>query len=147
VLSKSLKNSTMKVKDLMSVPPITTLKNTSIDDLAGLMYENNIGSVMVVNDKGKLIGIVTERDVIYAVAKGKIGKRFPAYTIMTEDPITISPDAPLFEAAKLMRENKIRHLPVVNREGRPLGMISLRDMLSFIVKLMDLVKGYSSTMP
>jgi len=133
------RNFLMRVKDLMSSPPITASKEVCIDELANLMYQNRIGSVLIVDKEGSLKGIVTERDIIYAVAKKKVGKCFPAYTIMTEDPITVGPDTTLFEAVELMRANRIRHLPVV--EGRkPVGMLSLRDVLNFITSVMNMIR-------
>jgi len=133
----------MRVKDLMSTPPITAFKDVCIDEIANLMYQNRIGSVLIVDRKGRLKGIVTERDIIYAVAKNKIGKCFPAYTIMTENPITVSPESTLFEATKLMRFNKIRHLPVIDEGGKPIGMLSLRDVLNFLTSVMQMIKEAS----
>ncbi len=129
-----------RVKDLMSSPPITASKEVCIDELANLMYQNRIGSVLIVDKEGNLEGIVTERDIIYAVAKKKVGKCFPAYTIMTEDPITVGPDTTLFEAVKLMRTNRIRHLPVVIEGKKPVGMLSLRDILNFITSVMNMLR-------
>ena len=134
------KNFLMRAKDLMSSPPITASKNVCIDEIANLMYQNRIGSVLIIDKEGRLEGIVTERDIIYAVAKRKIGRCFPAYTVMTEDPITVSPDTTLFEAIKLMSSNKIRHLPVATVEGKPIGMLSLRDLLNFVASLMSMLK-------
>jgi CBS domain-containing protein len=122
----------------MSSPPITTTSDTSIEKVADIMFNNGIGSVMIVDDEGMLIGIITERDMIYAIAKHKLGKELPAWMIMTENPVTINPGASIVEATKLMREANIRHLPVVNKEGKPLGMLSLRDVIDAILTLMHM---------
>ena len=98
-----------------------------------------IGSVIIVDEEGKLEGIVTERDIIYAVAKDKVGKSLPVYMIMMENPITTTPDTPVMEAVIAMRESNIRHLPVVDREGRPVGMLSLRDVLDAVTTLMEMM--------
>ena len=123
----------IRVSDIMSTPPITTGENTPVEEIAKIMNDNNIGSVMIVDSKGSLTGIVTERDLIFAIANGKIGKNLPAYMIMTENPVTIEPGAPIDEALQKMRENNIRHLPVVDAEKKPVGMISLRDVIDAVL--------------
>ncbi len=123
----------IRVADIMSTPPIIAKDYTPVEEIARLMNENNIGSVMIVDPSGCLTGIITERDLIFAIANGKIGKNLPAYMIMTENPITIEPDAPIDEALKKMRENNIRHLPVINSEKKPVGMVSLRDVIDAIL--------------
>lgn len=123
----------IRVADIMSTPPITAKDNTPVEEVAKIMNENNIGSVMIVDSGGHLTGIITERDLIFAIANMKIGKNLPAYMIMTENPITIEPDAPIDEALQKMRENNIRHLPVVDPEKKPVGMVSLRDVIDAIL--------------
>jgi CBS domain-containing protein len=123
----------IRVADIMSTPPITAGENTPVEEIAKIMNENNIGSVMIVDSRGVLTGIITERDLIYAIANGKIGKGLPAYMIMTENPVTIEPGSPIDEALQKMRENNIRHLPVVNSEKKPVGMVSLRDVIDAVL--------------
>lgn len=113
----------------MSSPPITVQPNTTIDEVARIMHERNIGSVMVVDENGKLCGIITERDLVYAIASGKIGKELPAWTIMTENPVSVTPNTNIVDAIRKMREVNVRHLPVVDKDGRPVGMLSLRDVI------------------
>ncbi len=134
----------LKAKDLMKSPAVTARRETSIENLAKIMYDKGIGSVIIVDEDGRLEGIVTERDIIYAVAKDKVGKEFPAYTIMTENPITVRPGDSLTSVVKLMKENRIRHIPVVDESGKPLGMISLRDVLDFIMLMLSFVRGGGS---
>ncbi|MEO3993989.1 MAG: CBS domain-containing protein [Desulfurococcaceae archaeon TW002] len=123
----------IRVADIMSTPPITAVDYTPVEEIAKLMNENNIGSVMITDPEGRLTGIITERDLIFAIANGKIGKNLPAYMIMTENPITIEPEAPIDEALQKMRENNIRHLPVVDPGKKPAGMVSLRDVIDAIL--------------
>lgn len=128
----------LKVEDLMTTPPITTTRETIIEQAAEIMYENNIGSLVVVDSAGKIEGIVTERDMLYAVAKQKIGKQLPVYMIMTENPITAKLGTPITEAIKTMRDANIRHLPIVDRENKPVGMLSLRDIIDAVVSLLTI---------
>ncbi|HDD25502.1 MAG TPA: CBS domain-containing protein [Acidilobales archaeon] len=132
----------IRVEDLMSTPPIVIKRDTTIEEAAKIMGENNIGSLMIVNEEGALEGIVTERDMIYAIAENKVGKGLPIWTIMTENPITIKPKALITEAVKIMRDANIRHLPVVDEGNKPIGMLSLRDIIDAIVTLIQIFFVY-----
>ena len=130
-----------RVDKVMSKPPITVHKNSSVQEAARLMFNNRIGSVLVVDDEGRLVGIVTERDLVYLVATGKVdlAKEYPVWQIMTENPITASPEESVLEALVKMSEARIRHLPVVDENGKPLGMVSYRDIMNIIPKLMSAI--------
>lgn len=129
----------IRVEDVMSSPPITVHRMTSIEDAAKVMLENKIGSVLVVNNEGVLEGIVTERDLVFAIANGKIGKGLPVYMIMTENPVVVNPGTPVDEALRKMREINVRHLPVVSEDGKPLGMVSLRDVIDVIATFISVL--------
>ncbi len=129
----------LRVSDLMTTPPVTINRDATIEEAATRMYENRVGSVLVVDEEEKLVGIVTERDILYAVVKGKVGRGLPVWDIMTDNPITARPDEPLIEAIERMREANIRHLPVVDEEGRPVGVLSLRDIVDYLLTLLHLL--------
>lgn len=103
------------------------------------MCKEGIGSVMVVDKEGKLIGIVTERDLIHAITKKDIGRGIPVWMIMTENPVTIQPGAQIVEAIKKMRDINVRHLPVVDKDGKPVGMISMRDLIDAAMVFLQLL--------
>ena len=128
----------LRVEDLMTAPPITINRDEPIEKAAQLMYENRIGSVLVVDEDGKLVGIVTERDMIYAIVGGKVGKKLPVWEIMTENPITTTPDELLVDAIEKMKDAKIRHLPVVDEKGKPVGMLSMRDVLDYLLTILHI---------
>lgn len=125
----------IKVSDIMSVPPIVAHYTTPIVNVAKLMYENRIGSVMLVDDNGVLVGILTERDLVKFVASERFSRNDPAYIMMSRNPVTIDPNAKVYDALRKMREYNVRHLPVVDREGKPLGMVSLRDLIDLTLIL------------
>ncbi|MCS7108547.1 MAG: CBS domain-containing protein [Sulfolobales archaeon] len=127
-----------KVADIMNTPPITIHYSASVFDVAKLMFDKWVGSVMVVDDNGRLVGIITERDLVKTMAIGKLSKDLTAKSIMTEKPITILPDALVYDALKKMRNYNVRHLPVVNGENRPLGMISARDLLDAVLMFTEI---------
>ena len=128
----------LMVRDVMSQPPVTIDMTVSVRDAARLMCEKRIGSLLVVDKEGRLRGILTERDVLCAAGKDVMNT--PVWTIMTENPVTIKPEAPIDEAIKKMVEIGIRHLPVVDKEGKPVGIISVRDILGSIRLFVELFK-------
>ncbi|KSW12705.1 histidine kinase [Pyrodictium occultum] len=122
----------------MTEQPVTVGLNTSIRDVAQLMRKNRIGSVLVVDEEGKLRGIVTERDIVFACSEGWDPNTKQAWEIMTEDPIAVKPDEDIVDVIKKMRDANVRHLPVVDDEGKPIGIISARDIMDTILTLAGL---------
>ena len=116
----------LRVRDLMTVDvPLTTL-NTPVSDAARLMRATDKDS-LIVFDLGRASGRVTERDIIRKVtAEGRDPMRTHVGEIVSSPLITIHPDSPARDAAKLMFEKSIRHLPVVKAE-RLLGIITLQE--------------------
>ena len=129
----------LRVEDVMSTPPIVIVRDEPIEKAAKLMCDNKVSSVLVVDKDGKLVGIITERDIVFAVASGKIGKGLPVWMFMTENPVTVTSQAPLTEALEKMRSINVRHLPVVDDEGKPVGALSIRDVVEAMVVLMGLI--------
>ncbi len=111
---------------------VTAKPSDTILEAAKKMYENNVGSVLVVNEEGKLLGIFTERDLVRAVAKG-VSLDTPLEQVMTKKLITASLDEALPLIASKMVENNIRHIPVVDKEGKLLGIISIRKVLRHVL--------------
>jgi CBS domain-containing protein len=111
--------------DFVSVAPEDTLGET-----AQKMVEAKTGAVAVL-DYGRLVGILTERDMLKAMAGRVHTSDARAREWMTEDPITAPPDMPLEEAQKIMLANGFRHLPVVERE-RVVGIVSLRRAVAVL---------------
>jgi len=118
-----------RVKDLMEVPPVTISQNATVDEAASMMWEKNIGSLIVVAESGAMAGIVTERDMLFAVTKGLTGKAVPVSSITTMTDLLATPNQGIATAVETMRKGGVRHLPVVDKNGMPLGMISMRDAL------------------
>jgi CBS domain-containing protein len=110
----------LMVKDVLTVDPSDT-----IGEAAEKMNAANVGAVVVVEDFVRIVGIVTERDLMRAVASRARAAEARVRQWMTLDPVTIDPETTVEEAAKIMFDNNFRHLPVV-KDGRPLGIVSLR---------------------
>ena len=113
------------VADLMVRNVLTVEPSDTIGEAAEKMDAANVGAVVVVEDMVRIVGIVTERDLLRAVAARARAAEARVRQWMTPDPVTIDPDTPIEEAARVMFDNNFRHLPVV-QDGRPLGIVSLR---------------------
>jgi len=110
----------LMVKDVLTVEPSDT-----IGEAAEKMNASNVGAVVVMEDMVRIVGIVTERDLLRAVASRARAAEARVRQWMTPNPVTITPDLTIEEAAKIMFDNNFRHLPVV-KDGRALGIVSLR---------------------
>ena len=108
---------------------LVAVAKTSVSEAARLMEKHKVGAVMVVDARGQLSGIFTERDALFRVlAAGRDPATTLLSAVMTKKPQTISSDRPVGHALHMMYENGFRHVPVVEN-GRPVGMISARDAL------------------
>jgi CBS domain-containing protein len=111
----------LMTREVLSVEPSDT-----IGEAAEKMIDAGVGAV-VVSDFGSIIGILTERDILRAVAHRTHSAEARVRQWMTPDVVTIPSSMEADEAAKLMFEHNFRHLPVVD-EGRSVGIVSLRDL-------------------
>jgi CBS domain-containing protein len=114
--------------DLVRRPPVTVGVGVSVRDVVRVMYENSIGSIVIVDDVGRPIGIFTERDLLRLVAQGA-SLDSPVDTVMSRDLVVVKGVEGVVRAAMLMSEHRIRHLPVVDDEGKLVGVISVRDVV------------------
>jgi CBS domain-containing protein len=113
------------VADLMVKNVLTVEPSDTIGEAAEKMNDGNVGAVVVVEDMVRIVGIVTERDLMRAVAARAWAAEARVRHWMTPDPVTIEPETSIEEAAEIMFSRNFRHLPVV-KDGRPLGIVSLR---------------------
>ncbi len=142
------------VAEIMTQEPITVKAETPLHDAIKILAEKRIGGLPVVDDTGHLIGIISETDLMWQ----KTGFTPPAYImildsviylqnpvnfqrdlhkalgqtvgeLMSEKTVTISPDKPLTEAAKIMRDRQIHRLPVIDNSGQIVGILTLGDII------------------
>lgn len=119
------------VKDVLARKPqtITLVSNSTVIEALQLMADKNIGSVVVVDNSGSYLGIVTERDYSRKVVlKGKHSDTTPVEEIMSTDLPSVSPKDTVEHCRQLMSEQNIRYLPVFQGEGL-LGIISMSDVV------------------
>jgi CBS domain-containing protein len=121
----------VKVRDLppgrlLSVEPETTLA-----EVARHMRKDDSDSVAVMSD-GRLVGIITERDMVRAIADGVNPQEARADLVMTADPATVSNEEDVSVVAVKMMRLGVRHLPVVNKDGEPVGLVSARNLVAIL---------------
>lgn len=118
----------MKVSEKMTKNPITVDSSATAKEAADKMKEENIGTVLV-TDKGRLTGIVVDRQIITKViAAGKDPAEVKVSEFMTESPVTASPDMDIEEASKIIGDMGYRRVPVVENE-KLIGIISVADIV------------------
>ena len=134
------------VEDIMTPNPLTVTPRNAIRSAVNLMREGGFRRLPVV-DRGRLVGIITDRDLRRA-ANSPVVVREQWYdnfifdhievgSCMTPNPLTIEPDAPIAEAARIMRNHGIGGLPVVANE-QLVGIITETDLLDFLIELLEL---------
>ena len=117
----------MKVKEIMSKTVYSLSPDISLEYASAIMRDKNLG-VMPITKQGKLLGIVTDRDILLrGVAQGKDLKTTTVSDIMTKHVVKIMPDQSVIEASKMMAKNKIRRIPVCDGQ-RVVGIVSLCDI-------------------
>jgi predicted transcriptional regulator len=116
----------VKVSEIMTEAAVTDRADDTLAEAARKMWEQQTGSLLVM-DGDELLGIITERDVLKAVATGRPLEGTRVSDAMTKDVVTVPPAMTLREAAAVMADKWIRHLPVVE-QGNVVGIISQRDL-------------------
>ncbi len=121
--------------ELQPHEPIAVTRGTSLSDVIARMRAENIGSVMVVGSEGRLEGVFTEWDVLNRVA-GAVTDLKAALVddYMTPNPTALERDDPIAHALHLMAVHRFRHLPLVDSDRRPVGLVSFRDVVVYIQK-------------
>ena len=136
----------MLVGERMSKNPITVTRDTNLDDALRLMREQNVRRLPVVDKKGQLVGIVSDKDLYLASPSSAttldmfelryLLSRLTMNKIMSSPVITVAPSTPLEEAGRIMRDEKIGGLPVVDDDGRLVGIITESDLFGMFVELL-----------
>ncbi len=142
------------VAEVMSHDPVVVKPETPLKEAVQILAERRISGLPVVDDAGKLVGIISETDLMWQ----ETGVTPPAYVmfldsviylqnpatyerdlhkalgqivgeVMSKNPLTISPDKPLKEAAKVMQDHKVHRLPVLDSEGQVIGILTRGDVI------------------
>jgi CBS domain-containing protein len=120
----------MNVRDIVQRPLVTIPVGTSMLDAAKLMIENNIGLLVVCHatEKTKLAGVVSERDIMKAIASGR-ELTSPIEEVSTKQVVTVKASSDVADAAKAMNQHRIRHVVVIDDGDKLVGVVSMRDLV------------------
>ena len=134
------------VKDVMSTHVIAVRQGAPYKEMAAMLHEQRVSAFPVINDDNKVIGVVSESDLLpkealegtvprtlLSLARQSVRTQVEAVTaadLMTKPPVTIGPDEPVTHAARLMFDRRVKRLPVISDDGTLLGIVTRSDVLS-----------------
>jgi CBS domain-containing protein len=141
----------------MTARPVVVAETTGFKELAGLLAEYRISALPVLDDGGRLVGVVSEADLLLKEAVGMRETRhlveskrtrrehakagaLVARDLMTSPAVTIGPDAPIVEAARVMHDRAVKRLPVVDEDGRVVGIVTRSDLLRVFLRPDGLIR-------
>ncbi len=107
----------------------TITPETSVADLTAALTEHKVGALVVSTDGRTITGIVSERDVVKALARGSAALDSPVSEIMTSQVFTAPPDTHVDELMSVMTERRFRHIPVTDESGMLIGIVSIGDVV------------------
>lgn len=127
----------LQVKSFMHKGIVNANTTMSIKDVTCILKDNNIGAVGVTDNNGKLVGMFSERDLVKKVIpQGVDTNTTPVSEVMTSPVVTIDAAETAQEALVVMNDLGIRHLPVIDGSGGPVGMLGLRDIMNVLMQKM-----------
>ena len=117
-----------KGREVLTIAPAAT-----VFEAVKLMDEKNVGSLVVLNSRGRIAGIFVERDALRRVLlAGKSAMTEPVQAVMTRKVIVARPEMTVDQCLALMTEQRVRHLPVIDQEQKLVGLVSMGDLVKFI---------------
>ncbi len=120
------------IRDICTKPVVTLAATATVAEAARLMRDKRVGTVVITRST-KPVGILTDRDItVSVVAEGKDPEVVPVAEVMHRSPTVIDQDQGVFEAARTFSEQGVRRLPVVDRAGELVGILSLDDLLMLL---------------
>ena len=126
-MTESTARSRIRCRDIMTTSVKTATREDKLREVAAMMRDGDMGSVPVVED-GRLVGIVTDRDIVVRSLANGQGPETSVSEAMTTDIFAVKPDDFVFEAIRLMGDKQVRRVPVVDEDGNLAGIISMADI-------------------
>ncbi|MFB6171588.1 MAG: CBS domain-containing protein [Haloarculaceae archaeon] len=132
----------MTVTDIARTDIVTVDLETPVQELAEIMTDAHVGSVVVTDDTGALAGIVTDRDLaVYVCRLDRVPEETTARNVMATDVFTVRDDAGIFDALSAMADEPVRRAPVVDADGRLRGIVTLDDFVVLLSRELDRVSS------
>jgi len=122
-----------RLRSLVLPVPASVPSGTSLRDTLQVMRASGGGAILVCR-AGSVVGIFTERDVLNKLFPGPVDEGQPIDGLMTARPKSLTPDATLGEAVRLMTQHGYRNIPLVDTEGKSAGMIAARDIVQYVAE-------------
>jgi len=120
----------MSLREFCTRPIVTITPEHTILDACRLLREHNIGCLLVTERDGRLSGVLTDRDIALRVTgEGRDPQLATVQESMTPNPVRIPVDQSLHELTTLMHSQRVRRIPIIDREGKPIGIATLDDLL------------------
>jgi predicted transcriptional regulator len=123
----------LKAKDIMEQPVIAATPQASLRDVATQLVSNEFSGMPVAAPDGRVVGVITESDIIRALIQGKKLENLTAADVMSRPPITVDVDTPLEDVMKSLEDHRIVRVPVTS-ENMLIGIISRRDVMRAILE-------------
>lgn len=127
----------VEVGEVMTRNFIHAKPDMTLSDCASKMIKNKVGS-LIIKEKNKLLGLLTNRDILRAIVEKKDISKLSANNLMAKKIATIKPNKDVYDAIILMNQKKIRQLPVIS-ENKVIGMLTIKDILKIEPTLLDSV--------
>jgi CBS domain-containing protein len=119
----------MRVKDLMTQPVQTVQERDTLDRAAYVMWNHDCGAVPVVNDDGRAVGMITDRDIcMAALFHGQPLTAVPVSAVMSRELCACQPDDQVLDAERLMSTRQVHRLPILDQQGLPVGILAVSDI-------------------
>jgi CBS domain-containing protein len=123
----------LKAKDVMQYPVIAASPRASLRDIASQIIKYGFSGMPVAERDGKVLGVVTEADIVYCLVDGNQLENVAAADFMTSPPVTVDVDTTLEEVMRTLQERRIVRVPVT-KEGKLVGIISRRDVIQAVLE-------------
>ena len=125
----------MQIKEIMNHPVITCPVQSTMEHAARLMWEFDCGIIPIVDDDGRLAGVVTDRDICMAAyTQGKPLADIPTSSAMARQVVVCHGADTIETAEELMKATRVRRLPIVDADGRPIGLVSMNDLARLVAR-------------
>jgi len=119
----------MKVREIMTADPTCCTSDTTLQEVAQMMIDHDCGEIPVVDDTDMPIGVITDRDIVCrTVGRGLNPLDLTAGECMTAPCVTVTPEMSVEECCRILEDNKIRRVPVVDADGCCCGIVALADI-------------------